>query len=92
MPRPRDITYMNWITGKLRFGKTGNWEVLIHGTKMQLKHKDGFLVSTAPSAKKRWRRLRKKIAGEDILPEWVTLPSTDKNMKINCLDVIIKQV
>ena len=79
---------MNWVTGKLRFGKTGNWEVLINGTKMQLKHKDGFLVSTAPSAKRRWKRLRKKIAGEDILPEWITY----NNMKINCLDVIIKQV
>ena len=81
---------MNWLTNKLRFGKTQNWEVLIQGTKVELKHRDGVQVTVAPSAKRKWKRLRKKLAGEDPTPEWLSLNSGDKNIKINCLDVIIK--
>ena len=80
------------MTSKLRFGKTLNWEVIIQGTKVGLKHRDGFQVTVAPSAKRRWKRLKKKIAGEETLPEWISLNSGDKNIKINCLDVIIKNV
>ena len=31
------------------------------------------------------------IAGEEPAPEWLTLNYGDKNVKINCLDVIIKK-
>ena len=91
IPKARDLTYLNWVTNKLRFGKTPNWEVLILGTKVELKHRDGLQVTVAPSVKRRWKRLKKKIAGEEAAPEWLTLTSGDKNVKINCLDVIIKK-
>ena len=35
-------------------------------------------------------RWGKKIAGEETVPEWISLNSGDKNIKINCLDVITK--
>ena len=61
LPRPRDLTYLNWLTSKLRFGQTPNWEVIIQGTKVGLKHRDGLQVTVAPSAKKRWKKLKKKV-------------------------------
>ena len=90
VPKARDLTYLNWVTSKLRFGQTQNWEVIIQGTKVELKHREGFQVTVAPSAKRRWRHLKKKIAGEETVPEWISLNSGDKNIKINCLDVITK--
>ena len=90
MPKSRDLTFLNLVTNKLRFGKTANWEVIIQGTKVGLKHKEGVQVTFAPSAKQRLQRLKKKLAGEEAAPEWLSLNSGDKNVKINCLDVILK--
>ena len=90
VPKARDLTFLNWVTSKLRFGQTQNWEVIIQGTKVELKHREGFQVTVAPSAKSRWTHLKKKIAGEETVPECISLNSVEKNIKINCLDVITK--
>ena len=90
VPKARDLTFLNWVTSKLRFGQTQNWEVIIQGTKVELKHREGFQVTVAPSDKRRWRHLMNKISGEETVPQWVSLNSGDKNIKINCLDVITK--
>ena len=47
-------------------------------------------MTVAPSDKRRWRHLKEKIAGEETVAEWISLNSGDKNIKINCLDVITK--
>ena len=84
MPITRDLTYLSWPKHKLRIGKSANWKVTNQGIEMVLRHRTQQSFDAMPRSMQ-----REEGRTEEESESWISLETGDKNLKVNCLDVLL---
>ena len=78
------LTISSWPKHKLRIGKSANWVVSHSGIEMVLRHRSQQSFDALPKSMQ-----RSTARAEEDKESWITLETGDRNLKVNCLDVLL---